>query len=476
MILFILSSIAFLVLSWMLLSYGLLPLRYRWALVGILLLLQLFLGFIGLRKAGGRVGKVSVSVLLILLLCLYAGGSYYIKRGMDTLSKLSEQKEEEIHFSLVTLKESSLTYWEDIEKETIAAPIEQDKEKIDLFVKEVKDKTQRELPLTKVESYSQGAEDLLNGKTKVFLLNESYRNLIEEQVQQFSEKTKVIDLTKLQVGKVKVAIKNVSKQVESKESFNLYISGMDSYGDIGTTVSRSDVNLVLSVNPNTHKILITTIPRDSYLPIAGGGNDGYDKLTHAGVYGIESSIKTIENLLDIDINYYARINFTSLITMVDVLGGVEVENDQEFTALYNGTHFPKGKVYLNGEDALGFSRERYSLTSGDFDRGRNHSKVLSAMIEKAMSPSILLNYNQILQVVLESTDTNMPREKMIELINGQIDQGSKWDIKSQDIKGHTASGLPSYAMPNHNLSMVVLEANSLQEVKKEIFAVLNQDQ
>lgn len=463
---YLLTVIGFLALSWMLLSHGLLPIKYRWSLVGIFFLVQIIFGFLAFRISSKKMGKISLSFTLIVLLLAYAGGSYYIKRGMDTLAKLSEKKEEELHFSLVVPKDSTLESWEDIAKKTIFAPLEKDADKLNPFIKELKEKSKKDLKIDKVDSYSKGADDLLKGKIDILLLNEAYRGLIDEEMKDFGDKTRTLDLIKLNVDKVTKKTEDITKKVEKKESFNFYISGMDSYGDIASTVSRSDVNLLLTVNPNTHKILITTIPRDSYLPIAGGGNDGYDKLTHAGVYGIESSIKTLENLLDVDINYYARINFTSLITMVDVLGGIEVENERSFST--GSSYFPQGNIYLNGEQALTFSRERYSLPGGDFDRGRNQGKVLSAMIEKALTPSILLNYNGFLRVVLESAQTNMPREKMVELINGQIDDGSKWKIESVDIKGHTASGLTSYAMPNHNLSMVVLEDDSVEEIKRKI--------
>lgn len=460
------TLIGFLALFWMLFSYGILPVRYRWLLVGIFAILQVIFGFLVFRRFTSKIAKISLFFILIVLLLAYAGGSYYLGRGMDTLQRLSEKNVEELRFSLVVPEDSALESWDDISKKTIYAPLEKDAEKLNPFIQELKEKSKKDLKISTVDSYSKGADDLLNGKIDILLLNEAYRGLVEEELKEFGDKTRTLDLFKLNIERVTKETKDIAKKVEKRESFNFYISGMDSYGDIKSTVSRSDVNLLLTINPNTHRILITSIPRDSYLPIAGGGNDGYDKLTHAGIYGIESSIKTIENLLDVDINYFARINFTSLITMVEILGGIEVQNERAFST--GSSYFPQGNIFLNGEQALSFSRERYSLPGGDFDRGRNQGKVLSAMIEKAMTPSILLKYNQFLKVVLDSTQTNMPREKMIELINGQIDEGGKWKIESTDIKGHTASGLSSYAMPNHNLSMVVLEEDSIEDIKEKI--------
>lgn len=258
-------------------------------------------------------------------------------------------------------------------------------------------------------------------------------------------------------------------------NFNIYISGIDTYGEL-ETISRSDVNIIASVNIKTGKILLTTIPRDTYVPIALGGDDEYDKLTHAGIYGVESSIQTLENFLGIDISYYARVNFSSLINLVDVLGGVEVYNDEEFTSSVNNKHYPKGKVQLDGTEALAFVRERYNLTDGDFQRGRNQEKVLSAMISKALSPSILLNFDNVLEVLNNSVNTNLSTNKIMDLINAQIFSGKNFEIDSQEITGYGEIGYLSYAMPDHELYMLIPYEESIEKVKKEIDRILKENQ
>ena len=249
------------------------------------------------------------------------------------------------------------------------------------------------------------------------------------------------------------------------DSFSVYISGIDRYGDIGG-ISRTDVNLVMNVNTKTHEILTTTIPRDSYVRIAGGGQNEYDKLTHSGIYGIQSSVETIENLFNLDINYYVRVNFTSVIEIVDVLGGIDVENDYAFTT-NGGKSFPEGTIHLNGEDALTFSRERYNLPDGDFGRGRNHVKVLEATIRKAISPQILLNYTSVLDIVSTASETNMPQNKIMELINQQIASNPNWKFDSVQVKGTGSTGeLPSYAMPGFKLYMYQLDEQSVNEISQ----------
>lgn len=218
---------------------------------------------------------------------------------------------------------------------------------------------------------------------------------------------------------------------------------------------------------------LTTTPRDSYVPIADGGNDQYDKLTHAGIYGVDASIHTLENLYGIDINYYARLNFTSFLKLIDLLGGIDVYNDQEFNAHTNdGKHYPVGNLHLNSKDALGFVRERYALADGDRDRGRNQQKVITAIIQKLTSTEVLTNYSAVIQGLQESVQTNMPVEVMTDLVNRQLEKGGKYDVQSQDLKGTGRMDLPSYAMPGSQLYMMEVSQDSLASVKAAMTSVL----
>ncbi len=217
---------------------------------------------------------------------------------------------------------------------------------------------------------------------------------------------------------------------------------------------------------------MTTTPRDSYVPIADGGNNQKDKLTHAGIYGVDSSIHTLENLYGVDINYYVRLNFTSFLKLIDLLGGVDVYNDQEFTSRHGKFHFPVGNVHLDSEQALGFVRERYSLADGDRDRGRNQQKVIVAIIQKLTSTEALKNYSDIIQGLQDSLQTNMPIETMIDLINTQLESGGSYKVNSQDLKGTGRMGLPSYAMPDSNLYMMEIDDSSLATAKSAIQDVM----
>lgn len=262
----------------------------------------------------------------------------------------------------------------------------------------------------------------------------------------------------------------IRKPVNSEGSFNLYISGIDTYGDI-TKVSRSDVNKILTVNPNTRKILITTIPRDSYVKIPGGGQNQYDKLTHSGLYGVGASMEALENLFDIDINYYGRINFDSLIDIVDVLGGIDVDNPVAFKS--GNMYFKKGRIHLNGERALRFSRERYHLKEGDLDRGRNQERVIKGIVEKGVSPEVLFNYSKVLEVVSRSAEMNMPKNEIIAHINDQMANNSQWEIESTEVTGKARRDLPSFAEPSMQLYMYELDQKSVDQARGQMLKVMN---
>jgi LCP family protein required for cell wall assembly len=463
-IFFILSVVASIVLSVLIIVNGIFPIKYRSILIGLLVLFEILLFFLLKKSATGTL--VALIVLSLFSILINSFASYYIFSGINAINDINKkQNTEEIKMSLVVLKNSKYNAINDIKDEVVKSAFEQDEKNIKDYESVLTEERNIVLKFEDSKTYVNAASELINGQAEVILLNESFRSIINEQIEDFDKKTRVLDSVT-----ENIEVENIAKNVEENESFNVYISGIDTYGAL-TRVSRSDVNLIVSVNPNTHKMLITTIPRDSYVNIAGGGNNQKDKLTHAGVYGIESSVKTLENLFNIDINYYARVNFSTFIKLIDILNGVEVYNDQAFS---RGPYdFPVGNIQLYGDKALTFARERYSLERGDLDRGTNQEKVLKAMIEKSLSPAILLNYNSFLDIMINSTDTNMTRDKIIELINKQIDSGKSWQIDTIEVTGKGQMGLPSYAMPGSDLYMHVLDEASVKEVSNKIKTILD---
>ena len=368
----------------------------------------------------------------------------------------------EYSMSVVVLKDSDVHNVTQLD--SITGPTDTDNDNIQKLIADIKTSQSKELTVEQSTSYLTAYKSLVSGEAKAIVLNSVFENIIESEYPDYASKIR------------KIYTKNITKEVAApkvskNKSFNVYVSGIDTYGPI-SSVSRSDVNILMTVNQDSKKILLTTTPRDSYVPIADGGNNQKDKLTHAGIYGVDSSIHTLENLYGVDINYYVRLNFTSFLKLIDLLGGVDVYNDQEFTSRHGKFHFPVGNVHLDSEQALGFVRERYSLADGDRDRGRNQQKVIVAIIQKLTSTEALKNYSDIIQGLQDSLQTNMPIETMIDLINTQLESGGSYKVNSQDLKGTGRMGLPSYAMPDSNLYMMEIDDSSLATAKSAIQDVM----
>ena len=368
----------------------------------------------------------------------------------------------EYSMSVVVLKESDVHNVTQLD--SVTGPTDTDNENIQKLIADIKTSQSKELTVEQSTSYLAAYKSLVSGEAKAIVLNSVFENIIESEYPDYASKIR------------KIYTKNITKEVAApkvskNKSFNVYVSGIDTYGPI-SSVSRSDVNIIMTVNRETKKILLTTTPRDSYIPIADGGNNQKDKLTHAGIYGVDASIHTLENLYGVDINYYVRLNFTSFLKLIDLLGGVDVYNDQEFTSRHGKFHFPVGNVHLDSEQALGFVRERYSLADGDRDRGRNQQKVIVAIIQKLTSTEALKNYSDIIQGLQDSLQTNMPIETMMDLVNAQLESGGSYKVNSQDLKGTGQMGLPSYAMPDSNLYMMEIDDSSLAAAKSAIQDVM----
>ena len=411
-------------------------------------------------------GKHLVTVLLVLFSIVVGVSLFAFKSLVDVAGNINKTASySEIEMKVVVPANSSIS---DVSELTnVQAPSSADESNINALIANIKSEKGVELTVDPVDSYQSAYENLINGSSQAMVLNSSYSSLLELSYNDYESNLKTI-----YTYKIKKAIEDTAKTTD-KNVFNIYISGIDTSGAV-STVSRSDVNLILTVNMNTHKILMTTTPRDSYVRIPDGGADQYDKLTHAGIYGIETSVKTLENLYDIPINYYARLNFTSFVKLINALGGVTVYNDQAFTSLYGNYNFGVGNINLtSGEEALGFVRERYSLEHGDYDRGNNQLKVIQAIVEKLTSFQSVSNYSDVISTLQDSIQTNMPLNTMMSLVNEQLDSGKTFIFSSQEVTGTGSTGqLTSYAMPNASLYMIQLDDASVAKASQAIKNVM----
>ena len=314
----------------------------------------------------------------------------------------------------------------------------------DLAYSEAKSKLQEKVAVE--YAYAETAKDavsqLIGGSyNAAFISAASYASLstgteAEIEALDIASTTKIIYTISIPVEETD----NTSSVDVTSEPFNIYISGSDMEGSIDI-VNRTDVNMIATVNPTTNEVLLTSIPRDYYVTLPS--KEAKDKLTHSSLYGMQESIGAIENELGIDINYYLRVNYTTIITLVDAIGGIEIESDRDFYTSgmkgmpeLNGHHFVKGINQVDGKLALAFCRERHAFSEGDMKRNENQQQVMEAIIKKATSSTtILTKYTSLLDAVKDNLSTNMTQEEMASIIKMQLDSMPSWNIEKQSIKG-----------------------------------------
>lgn len=412
-------SVAFIIVAW---NSGMVPVKYLIAVIVVLFLL--FALTFGLQYVKNKIFILGIVLSVLISICL-AVGVVYLSKANRLLEDVGGATYKTDNMIVVVKKDDLAQNLLDAGNYRFGTQTAVDQENTRLMKEDIESAVGRELLVVEYPSIQEEAQALLDGTIDAAIYNEAFAGIIEDSIEGYSDQVRIL----YQYG-IDTPIEQEETNVE--EPFNVYISGIDVSGPI-TTNSRSDVNIIMTVNPNTKKILLTTTPRDYYVTLPGVSGESRDKLTHAGIYGVDVSMSTLENLYGIDITYYARVNFTSLVTIVDALDGVDVNSEYAFEA--GGYQFQQGINTLNGDQALAFSRERYSFTEGDNQRGRNQEAVLTAILQKAMSPAILTNANQIIASVSDSVETNMTQEDMAKFINMQLSDGASWSIESQAATG-----------------------------------------
>ena len=452
------------VLAFFVVKIGILPTKYLMAAFAVLVVLWLFMLLLTKPSKHKKtirplVGKI---VSLVLSIAMVFGTSKIIK-GDSFLSSITNVGTETTTYSLVVLKSSGYKNVSSLKGKTIDY-YANDKKK----AMQVREKLEKQIKFhgNGEEDNAKLVSDLYNGDCDAILLNESYRDMIKETYSNFDSKTKV-----LWQEKIVEEVENTASDVNvTKKPFVCYISGVDSRGGVNEN-SRSDVNLLVTVNPNNGQILMTSIPRDYYVKLANCGKE--DKLTHSALYGgTENSVKTIENFLDINIDFYARVDFQSVIQLVDTLGGIDIYSDKEFVPYTDhGIKIPKGNVHMDGRMALAFARERYTYQSGDQHRTENQQAVLQAIIKKAVSPKILTNYSEILDSIKDTFTTNMPSSSVRALVNKQLDDNLKWEFQKSFLKGEGVMQTGGYSMPKTKLWYCIPDKDSIELNSKYINAM-----
>ena len=260
----------------------------------------------------------------------------------------------------------------------------------------------------------------------------------------------------------------------TKEPFVIYLSGVDTRGEL-TENSRSDVNILAAVNPVTKRVALINTPRDYYVDLAG--TDSKDKLTHAGLYGVETSMATLGNLYGVNVDHYIRINFAGFISIIDALGGVDVYSDQAFTSVgspgyYDPTTFVEGWNHLDGKAALAFARERHAFASGDIQRGINQMKVIDAMLNKIKSPALLMGFSKIMDAASDCFVTSFSKDQISALVRMQLSDFAEWDIESYTVTGTSSSSTKCYSAKGQKLYVMKPDDSSVSKAREMIASVL----
>jgi LCP family protein required for cell wall assembly len=423
-------------------------------------LLYLYCYFSQYSKKWQGVGKVVSAVSCIALIL----GSYYLLVTAGMLSSITGANTKTDYISIIVMDDDPATSVDELNGYNFGIATAVDRTNTDKALADVEDTLGSSVDYTECGTIDQVVAALYAGNVDVIVVNEAYRDTIEETYENFSTDTRIIE-----TYKYVTEISSANSVNVSKEPFVVYISGNDTYGAISQT-SRSDVNILAVVNPKTNNVLLLSTPRDSYveLSIAPGSQD---KLTHSGIYGIDCSMDTLGNLYGVDINYYIRVNFTGFQNIIDALGGITIENDTAFTS-HDSYYFEQGTLELDGLHALHYSRERKAFALGDIQRGINQMKVMKAMIAKMTSPAILTNYSSLMSSVSDSFQTNMSSDEISDLVKLQLGESPDWNIVSYNVSGDTDYRY-TYSVSSTALSVVILNEDTVESAKYLINAVMN---
>ena len=436
-----------------------LPIDYFIVLVVLVLIIDLVV--IKLLLGSGKIRNVIGVILSIILIIIMVFGITYELNTIDFLKQFGFNTYKEEVYNVLVLDDSEYEKLNDLDNESIGHLDENVHEGLNSAI----DKIDQQIDFESVvlDDINSLVDNLSSEEVDAIILEDAQITMLEEDNNGLMDNFRIIASFDIETE-----IEVVSKEVNvTEDSYNILITGIDSYGSI-TRVSRSDVNMIVSVNPKENKILLTSIPRDYYVYLSDYGD--YDKLTHTGIYGIDVTTKALEDLLDIDINYYVKVNFTTLVDIVDELGGITVNSNYDFTSI-DGYHFSKGNNNLNGEEALSFARERQAFSEGDRVRVENQQLVLTAIINKVLSPSIITNYNSLLNALSGEFLTNITNNEITDLIKWQIDGMYSWDIETISLDGSNAFDY-TYSYKNQKLYVMMPYPESVNSAKEKIKNVL----
>ena len=436
---------------------NMLPNKYFIIFVSIMILFNLIGLLLYTKKKGLNVIGLVISIITIIVSII---GYYYGSETIDYLKHSFNNDSVEIsEYGLYVLKKNNF------ELNSIKNFGYLNDEFAEKAVKELKSRTNAE-ELSYDDMYTL-SNDLKDNKLNSMLLDKTYYNMLLDENEISEDDVKLIHSFNIEIKK------KVTKQnVDTLKPFNVFLSGSDARSNYIASKTRSDVNMIISVDPKKKTILLTSIPRDYYVSVYG--KTGLkDKLTHAGIYGIDTSVKTVENLFDINIDYYIKVGFSSVIEVVNLIGGIDIESDKAFVSHCGDggaikTNVKKGMNHFNGGEALSYARERYAYALGDRHRILNQQQVLEAVINKVTTDkSILLKYDKLLKSLRKLYKNNIPSELISLLVKNQLEDMSVYKIERQSVSGSDAS-MNTYTAPSKKRYVMIPYEKDVKKASENI--------
>jgi len=430
------------VFMWILYQSKMLPNKYLIGIGSILIMLSLLV-FLLTKSTRRKVMMTLGSLLTVITVAVYLVGSVYLGQGISALSGLIGGDVELADIGVYVRQDDEATSIADAKEYTFGVLETLDRENTDYAVDQINKELNTAIETKTYTGFMELAEGLFDGEVDAIILNTAFLDLLAD-----TEGFKNINeqIRQIYIVQVKQEIDNkrdpVNNNSKVPEVFSVYISGIDSRSGL-IAKSRSDVNIVATVNTKTRQVLLVSTPRDYYVPLSiSGGRE--DKLTHAGIYGIDVSMDTLELLYGVEIDYYFRVNFSGFEDIVNALGGITVVSEYTFDTMHEGNYhsFVKGENHLDGAAALAFVRERKSFAEGDRQRGKHQLAVIEGIMKKAMSSALLKNYSNILDSVSGSFETSMPYELIANLVRNQLQEGGEWKVAQYSVDGTGASKVP----------------------------------
>lgn len=463
---------------------NMLPTIFAAAFAGILVFFALLTGLLMFAHRKGRTPGLTrrIIALVLAMLTIFGSGLGYVVANdvYRTMEDVTTPQVSLVTRSIYVRSDDPAQTLADTADYTYAAVENYDTDSTLQALKVIETELEITVSVKYFASVPETVDALYSGDVDAMILNSAYVLILEdmEGYEDFSEKTRL--LHDVPVAEWTPPVKETepveTQPVEIERNitntpFVVYISGSDTRSSYLPTNTRSDVNILAVVNPQTKQVLLLNTPRDYYVENPAGGGSR-DKLTHCGIYGVDCSIKALEVLYGVDVDYYARINFTGFETLIDAIGGITVYSDSGFSTV-GGTYVGAGENYLNGTEALAFARERYHVSGGDNGRGKNQMKVITAVIKKLTSgTTIISNYSQILASLQGMFATSMSMDDISSLVKMQLTDMASWDIHSFAVTGNTGSAV-TYSAPGQNLSVMFVNEELVAQASDLIHKVMN---